>query len=205
MALKSVTVPIRRRPIPWEIAEFLRDAEDRVNDYIEHSRTRVSGFVPCDFVAAWHTLRTLDDRNLAAGQMFCEWGSGFGVVACLASLLGFEAYGIEIEERLIGESRELADAHGLPVDFALGSFIPDGTAHVIDEEYSPESFWLTDDTAPAYDELGLWPEDFDIIFAYPWPNEETAIDRMFDETAGTGALLLTYSQLDEVRIRRKIR
>ena len=205
MALKSLTVPIRRRPIPHSIASFLRDAQDRVNDYVEHSRTRVAGFVPCDFVAAWHTLRVISNRNLAAGQVFCEWGSGFGVVACLASLLGFEAYGIEIEERLIDESRDLADAHGLPVEFALGSFIPDGTSHVIDEEYSSESFWLSDDTAPAYDELELWPEDFDIVFAYPWPNEETAIDRMFDETAGTGALLLTYSQLDEVRIKRKIR
>ena len=205
MALKSVTVPVRRRPVPRSIDGFLRDADDRVNDYLAHSRTRVTGFVPCDFVAAWHTLRTIVDRNLSTGQMFCEWGSGFGVVACLASLLGFESYGIEIEERLIDESRNLADAHDLPVEFALGSFIPDGMAEVLDEEYSEEMFWLSDDTAPAYDELGLWPDDFDIVFAYPWPNEETAIDRMFDRTAHTGALLLTYSQLDEVRIKRKVR
>ncbi|MHC4878796.1 MAG: hypothetical protein ACYTGL_20290 [Planctomycetota bacterium] len=205
MTLKNLTGTIRRRPIPHEVAAFLRDAEDRVNDYIEHSRTRVGGFVPCDFVAAWHTLRTISDQNLSAGQVFCEWGSGFGVVACLASLLGFEAYGIEIEERLLEESRELADAHDLPVEFVLGSFIPDGSAQVLDEEYSHESFWLSDDTQPAYDELELWPEDFDVVFAYPWPNEETAIDRMFDQTAGKGALLLTYSQLEEVRIKRKIR
>lgn len=205
MALKTVTVPSRRRPIPQSVAGFLRDAEDRVNDYIEHGRTRVAGFVPCDFVAAWHTLQAISDRNLATGHMFCEWGSGFGVVACLASLLGFDAFGIEIEERLVDESRDLAEAHGLPVDFALGSFIPEGTSQVIEEEYSSESFWLSDDTEPAYEELGFWPEDFDIVFAYPWPNEETAIERMFDQTAGTGALLLTYSQLDDVRIRRKIR
>ncbi|MBI1312629.1 hypothetical protein GC176_15155 [bacterium] len=204
MALKSLTVSIQRRPIPRSIERFLHDADDRVNDYMANGRTRVSGFVPCDFVAAWHTLRTIVDHNLAAGQMFCEWGSGFGVVACLASLLGFDSYGIEIEERLIEESRDLADAHGLPVEFALGSFIPDGTAQVLDEEYSTESFWLSDEIAPAYDELELWPEDFDIVFAYPWPNEEPAIDRMFDRTAGTGALLLTYSQLDEVRIKRKV-
>jgi len=205
MALESLSVPIRRRPIPPSIEQFLQDADDRVNDYLANGRTRVAGFVPCDFVAAWHTLRAISDRNLAVGDMFCEWGSGFGVVACLASLLGFDAFGIEIEERLIDESRSLAEAHGLPVDFGLGSFIPEGTAHVLDEEYSSESFWLSDDTAPAYDELGFWPEDFDVVFAYPWPNEETAIERIFDETAGTGALLLTYSQLDDVRIRRKIR
>ncbi len=205
MSLKSLTVSIRRRPIPHDVAGFLRDAEDRVNDYIEHSRTRAGSFVPCDFVAAWHTLRTISDRNLAAGTVFCEWGSGFGVVACLASLLGFEAYGIEIEERLIEESRDLAEAHGLSVEFALGSFIPDGSSQVLDEEYSNESFWLSDDTEPAYEELELWPEDFDIVFAYPWPNEETAIDRMFDQTAGKGALLLTYSQLEDVRVKRKVR
>jgi hypothetical protein len=205
MALKSLTVPIKRRPIPRSIRLFLRDAEDRVNDYLANGRTRVSGFVPCDFVAAWHTLQAIVDGNLAAGQMFCEWGSGFGVVACLASLIGFEAYGIEIEERLVDEARDLADAHGLPVEFALGSFIPDGSGRVLDEEYSAESFWLCDDTAPAYEELELWPDDFDVVFAYPWPNEETAIDRMFDQSAGTGSLLLTYSQLDDVRIKRKIR
>lgn len=204
MTLKSLTISIPRRPIPRPVGKFLRDADDRVSDYLEHGRARASGFVPCDFVAAWHTLQAIVDRNLAAGPMFCEWGSGFGVVACLASLLGFESYGIEIEERLIEESRDLAETHGLPVEFALGSFVPEGSAQVLDEEFSNESFWLNDTADPAYDELELWPEDFDIVFAYPWPNEETAIDRMFDRTAGTGALLLTYSQLDEVRIKRKI-
>jgi hypothetical protein len=46
--------------------------------------------------------------RLATGRRFIEWGSGLGVVTCLAEWAGFDAIGIEIEPRLVGMAEELA-------------------------------------------------------------------------------------------------
>ena len=50
--------------------------------------------------------------------------------------------------------------------------------------------WLTTTEAPAHEELGLATEDFGIIFAYPWPDEERALGQLFERHAGAGALLI---------------
>lgn len=205
MTLIDVEYTLERGHLPESIADFLHEANVRTEDYLHHSRVRVSGFVPSDFVCVYWALRAVVRDNMAAGNLFCEWGSGFGVVASLASLVGFDAFGIEIEEQLVDASRDLAYAQGLPVEFAHGSFVPPDSDDILDEEYSSESFWLDAETSTdAYDELEIAPDEFDIVFAYPWPNEEGAIGRLFDECAAEGALLLTYTQLDEVRIRRKV-
>lgn len=205
MTLVDIDYTLERTRIPASVADFLHEANARTNDYLTHSRVRVSGFVPSDFVSVYWALRAVVQENMAAGNLFCEWGSGFGVVASVASLLGFDAYGIEIDERLVDASRDLVYALGLPVEIAHGSYVPPGADDIIDEEYSSDSFWLDSETADdAYDELDVAPDEFDVIFAYPWPNEESAVGRLFDHCAAEGALLLTYTQLDEVRIRRKL-
>jgi hypothetical protein len=58
--------------------------------------------------------------------MFCEWGSGLGVVTCLAALLEFDANGIEVDSTLAHASRLLAADFDVPVEFAQGNFIPAG-------------------------------------------------------------------------------
>ena len=48
----------------------------------------------------------------------------------------------------------------------------DATEADVEEAYadtSAEYFWLVTDADDAYDELGLGPHDFDVVFAYPWP------------------------------------
>jgi len=205
VTLVDVEYSLERTRIPDSVADFLHEANARTNDYLTHSRVRVSGFVPSDFVAVYWALRAVTRENMASGSVFCEWGSGFGVVAALASLLGFDAYGIEIDERLLDASRDLVYALGLPVEFAHGNYVPPGADDIIDEEYSSDSFWLDGETADdAYDELDVAPDEFDVVFAYPWPNEESAVGRLFDRCAAEGALLLTYTQLDQVRVRRKL-
>ena len=59
-------------------------------------------------------------------------------------------------------------------------------------------------TDDAYFELGLEVHDFDVVFVFPWPNDEQLMTSLFESFAADGALLLTYNELDGVRLRRKI-
>jgi len=203
MSLVDVELAISRDAISDEIAEFLEEADARVKDYLDNSRTRVSGFIPSDSETAFHALRAIVDANIAPGDLFCEWGSGFGVVTSLAALLGFQSYGIETDGNLVAAARRLAEDFDIEAEFVQGSFIPHGSEEEAECDFSTESFWLVTDVDDAYSELDVGPEDFDVIYGYPWPNEESPIARLFHHVAADGALLLTYNQLDEVRVRRK--
>jgi len=193
--------------LPEEIVAFLCEADLRVSQFLQASPRRATGFVPCDFKTVYHALQAITDTNLASGNSLCEWGSGFGVVASLAAMLEFEACGIEIEEELVEASRRLADDFGLPVEFVQGSFIPAGAESCVDEAYADnnaEYSWLVTDAEEGYEELQLDPDDFDVVFAYPWPGEEYLITSLFEKYAAEGALLLTYNSLESVRLRRKL-
>ena len=207
MPLVDIDISINGSVLPDDVVAFLREADLRVSQFGRSSPIRATGFVPSDFVTVYHSLRAITEANLAAGTSLCEWGSGFGVVASLATMLEFKACGIEIERGLVDASRRLADDFGLPVEFVHGSFVPSGAEADVEEAYadtSTEYFWLVTDADDAYDELGLGPHDFNVVFAYPWPGEECLIECLFEKYAAEEALLLTYNQYNSVRIRRKV-
>jgi len=81
---------------------------------------------PATLRVFYHCLRDLAEANVTTGALFCEWGSGYGVVACLAAMLDFDACGIEIEAELVEAARLLADDFEVPVQFLRGSFLPAG-------------------------------------------------------------------------------
>jgi hypothetical protein len=127
------------------------------------------------------------------------------VAASLASLLGFKACGIEIERGLVDASRRLASDFGLPVEFVHGNFVPSGAEACADsDDDNAVSFGPVTDADDAYDNLGLDPDGFDVVFAYPWPGEECLIASWFEKCAAEGALLLIYNRYDSVRLRRKV-
>src|SRR6516162_5229464 len=181
MPLLNVPRPDPVAPIPTNIRAFLREADRRIRGY--YRRHRNSAFVPCNFGGAYGILQHLAAQAEAAGTLFCEWGSGFGVVTCLAALLEFDAYGIEVDSTLVCASRRLAADFDLPVEFAQGSFIPAGDR--VSRRTAGSFSWLTTTEAPAHEELGLAKEDFGIIFAYPWPDEERALGQLFERHAAT--------------------
>jgi hypothetical protein len=200
MALVDLTLPAEQAAIPPDVRRFIREADRRI-ELFQFGGDRVTGFVPSDYEGVYHVLRALTGSPLARGNRFCEWGSGFGVVACLAALLDFDSCGIEVEGELVGEARRLADDFELPVEFAHGSFVPrGGEARVYT---GGEYAWLTTEADYAYEELGLDPDDMDVVFVYPWPDEEAVTGELFDRYAGDGAILVTYHGGDDFRLRRK--
>ncbi len=207
MPLVDIEISINGSVLPDDVVAFLREADLRVSQFVRNSPIRVTGFVPSDFVTVYHSLRAITEANLAPGTSLCEWGSGFGVVASLAAMLEFKVCGIEIEGVLVDASRRLADDFGLPAEFVHGSLVPSGAEADVEEAYadaSTEYFWLVTDADDAYDELGLNLDDFDVVFAYPWPGEESLIEGLFEKYAAEEALLLTYNQYNSVRLRRKV-
>lgn len=204
MALADVPLHVPERRLPHDIVEFLDDANARIRKFVADREIRISGFVPSDFEPVYQALDAIVEENLASGDVFCEWGSGFGVVAMMAQLLEFQTYGIEIEDSLVVGARQLADEFDLPVDFVTGSFVPAGGERIVDELCSGTDSWLTGIADDAYEELGLSPNDFDVVYAFPWPGEENVIAGLFDEFCAVGSLLLTFDHLEGVRVRRKV-
>jgi hypothetical protein len=188
MPLRSLSLPQEEPALPGDVRRLLREADRRIERF--RRSHWVPGFVASDFARIYAGLRQLESANLARGRWFCEWGSGFGVVCCLAAMLGFESWGIEIDADLVEASRQLADDFGLPIEFSLGSFIP-----------SAGDSSRTD----GYEGIGMNIDDFDLIFVYPWPDEEIPTAALFHRHARRGALLLSYHGGDDVRLRRKVR
>ena len=207
MPLVDMKLSIDRSDLPSDVRDFLREAYLRVGQHVRNSPIRVSGFAPSGFATVYQSLRAIMEAKLAPGNAFCEWGSGFGVASSLAAMLKFRAYGIEIERGLVDASKRLANDFGLSVKFVHGSFVPPEGRAIVDEAHAnniAEFFDPVMDADNAYRELGLDPDRLDLVFAYPWPDEERVIENVFAHFAAEGALLLTYNQFDAVRLRRKV-
>lgn len=124
MSLVRLNVPNVLPSAPPEVAGFILDAESRIDSFIEsHLDEPIHSFVPSDFALVYGALRHVADERLAAGPMFCEWGSGAGVVTCLAAMVGFGASGIEFEADLVELSTQLARHHHLAADFYHGNLV----------------------------------------------------------------------------------
>jgi hypothetical protein len=199
MPLFDIDIPPSDDPVPEDICRFIEEAENRIDQF--QSACRVPGFVPSNYIAAYELLRGFSETTSLRGRQFCEWGSGFGVVTCLAAMLDFNACGIEIERMLVDEARSLADDFGLSVEFVQGSFVPPGAEDRIHANgvYS----WLTTEGDYAYEDLELLPSDMDLIFAYPWPDEETITGELFERYGGIDAVLVTHHGGSDFRMRRK--
>jgi hypothetical protein len=153
------------------------------------------------FVAADYdcVLRTLL-RLRAPGLRFLEWGSALGVITIMADLLGFEAYGIELDPALVRTARSLAAKYESRARFAAGSFLPGGY------EWKPRSgdgrLGTIGRGIPGYAELGHPLEDFDVVFAFPWSGEEPMMHDVMRCYGGREAILLLYGVTDGIEIYR---
>ncbi|MDZ4852394.1 MAG: hypothetical protein SGI77_24160 [Pirellulaceae bacterium] len=205
MSLSNISLPLAKCELPSEVQAFILEAVRRVEAFMATRHTPVVGFYPSCFEMVYRALFEISERRLSAGNAFCEWGSGFGVTASLAAMLGFDSYGIEIDPELYEVSESLAEQFGIPVTFIMGSFIPAGSDRIIDRAYTnfDGDLMLTPHSDATYENLGLEVGDFDLIFAYPWPKDAKLTASLFDRFASSDALLLTYNGLESMRLQRK--
>jgi hypothetical protein len=153
---------------------------------IHQSEPAFEGYVSADYAAVYDSLKKYQHRGL----MFLEWGSGLGVVAIMASMMGFDAYGIEIEPELVEHACSLAERFESDAKFACGSFIP---GEYEESCQDGEEFQRTVcDAAPAYDELDRELRDFDMVYAYPWPEEHLVFRSIIRRCGAKHAILLCY-------------
>jgi len=98
-------------------------------------------------------------------------------------------------------SERLAADYRLKVSFYRGNLVPYGGQRIAEQVGDFE--WLAVGGSDPYEQMGLDINDFDIIFAYPWPGEQWVIERLFDRFAANGALLMTYNGAEGVRLFRR--
>lgn len=127
----------------------------------------------------------------APGLKFLEWGSATGVIAIMADLLGFDAYGIEIDPDLVDQARDLAQRTGSRARFIAGSFIPDG--YRWRDRRGDERLGTIGDGESAYLQLGMPLEEFDVVFGYPWSGEEPMMLDLMRVHGRAGARFLIHT------------
>lgn len=198
--LQEIKIPSTNTTVPKSIIQLIDEADHRIDEF--QSIHTIPGFVASQFLQVYHALHYIKKNNLAPGNLFCEWGSGFGVVSCLAALCGFHAIGIEIDANLVENAKQLAADFDIDVNFYCDSFIPPGNENLLATEDS--SAWLTNRPGDML-ESGISPESFDIIFVYPWPGEEGLMEQLFAMHAGNGSLLVSFHCREGVRVQRLIK
>jgi hypothetical protein len=132
---------------------------------------------------------------------FLEWGAATGVITVIADLLGFDAYGIELDRDLVATARALAKRFDSHARFAAGSFLPTGY------EWRPADRDGRTGTlgtgVSGYRELGHTLEEFDVVYGYPWDGEaELMLDVMKRYGRADATLLLNHASEGIVAYRR---
>ena len=161
-----------------------------------HEQGDFFNFVASDYEAVYHALVRLKGQ----AETVLEWGSGLGVIAIMAARLGFDAYGIEIEPKLVDLSCGLAEKYDAEVEFAVGSYVP--ADYTVDPELVDGDFRTSFDDEPAYDELDMELRDFDIVFVYPWPNERALHQDIMRRCGGQRSLFMTFDVREGLLIER---
>jgi hypothetical protein len=144
-------------------------------------------FVAADYEVVLAALR----QYRKPGLRFLEWGSATGVITIMADLLGFEAYGIELDSSLVATAQNLAARFESRARFVAGSFLPDGYKIPLFEGDGRSG--TLGSGRSGYLELGRPLDDFDVVFGFPWDGEELTMLDLMKRYGSPDALLLINS------------
>jgi len=175
------------------LAEFRLLWRDAANLWDAHeNEAAFEGYVGSDFDAAYRVLKSFQGR----AATFLEWGSGLGVVAIMAARMGFESSGIEIQPGLVDLAQTLAQKYHADATFVCGSFVPDDFEP--DASVGDEFFRTDSDSASGYDQLDRELADFDLVYAYPWPDEQGLFNSIMRRCGGRRAVLIRYDNREGI-------
>ena len=153
-------------------------------------------YVPADYPLVYERLLRLQGKAFN----FLEWGSGLGVVTIMASKLGFDAHGLEISPELVEQAEMLARRFGCKANFAVGSFVP--SQYEWDPRMGEDGLRTDFDAADGYDELRMSLSDFDLVYAYPWPDEHAVFEDIMRSHGSKHTIFMTYDVREGVTVRR---
>jgi len=213
MALEAIAMEGPEARVSDTVARLIATCSRGWERFFANHDDQAPRFVPSVPERVWAVLAEVTTRQLPPTRVFCEWGSGFGTSTCLAALLGYEAYGLEIDEELVRLARAIARRLGIPVTMLCTSFLPAGYAACAGGDgaalVTPESVSAHHDTAEArgplrYDGMAIAIADIGLFFAYPWPEERELMRQLFEAVARVGALLVVYHTDTDIRVLRKV-
>ncbi|OED35925.1 hypothetical protein AB833_29160 [Chromatiales bacterium (ex Bugula neritina AB1)] len=168
----KIELALQHFGLPDNAGRLIEDCKDAGDEIGARpvGRGDIPQFEPADGRVCWHVLNAVTQQIFhGRPPVFCEWGSGLGLIAMLASLSGMRSTGIEIEEELFDLAREFSQQHGIPATFINGSIYP------------------ADNPAPLIDYKNI-----DLFFAYPWPNQIAQMTDLFSQVAASGSVLVFY-------------
>lgn len=211
MPLEELEIDFPAVAVPDRIATFLKEADRRIDRFFDENRgRRLPRYVPSDPVRTYSALSYISEHDLALGKNFCEWGSGFGVSACVASLSGYRSYGIEIERELAELSQKLASDLHIAVEIINTSYLPEGfesyLAHGGHRLMAPANLARRQRSlnySLAYEDMDIEIEEVDVFYVYPWPEEQELMLELFEAVAAEDALLLAYYAQGDLNLYRK--
>ena len=211
MAIEEIELELSKEDVPKDIESLILESDKRIDAFFAAGENkRVPKYIPSDPILVYKTLACITNNDLPLGRVFCEWGSGFGVCACLAAKLGYESFGIETNSTLAAYSREMVNDLGINVQVLETSYVPEdyesysgmgGEYLIKDEKLDSREAQLVSEL--TYEGMDREIAEIDVFFAYPWPMEQEFMQELFDEIAVEGAILICYHKAGEICVFRK--
>ena len=208
--IEQIDLQLDESPLPKQVKNFLTEAESRIDKLFDTEKNRkVPRFIPSNAELVYKHLSAIFSGDFCLGNNYCEWGSGYGVGTCLASMLGFNSFGIEIEPSLVTASKALAKKTHIDVTIIESDYMPEGfdcyEGSGGAELIRPENYvcGTNEHLDVSYEGMEINLDDVDVFFVYPWPGEQEFMLEFFQAIAADGALFLVYLGDDDFVLYRK--
>ncbi|MEM7601631.1 MAG: hypothetical protein AAF357_09475, partial [Verrucomicrobiota bacterium] len=117
MALQEILLPAERDAAPEKISAWIEGANKRTDEFYSAGLgLRYPKYIQSDPLLFYTSVAFLKSEDHLLGDVFCEWGCGFGIATGIASLMGMNAFGIEIEDELFDRATRLLNDFNLPAE-----------------------------------------------------------------------------------------